>query len=322
MLGIPLFPESGSTLAPQVDAIYFFGLAVAAFFSLLIAALIFYLALKFRRTADNQVGQPEKAGVWLEITWSVIPLAIMLFMFVWGTKVYFTARRAPANAVEYYATAKQWMWKFKHPEGNREINHLHVPVGQPIKLIMTSEDVIHSFFVPAFRIKQDVLPGRYTTLWFEATKTGTFRLFCAEYCGAEHSLMSGLLTVLTVDEYENWLAGGSSTDSVLASGKDLFTTKACDTCHRSDSAARAPMLAGIFAKERELHQGDVVIADENYLRESILDPREKLVTGYNPIMPTYQGQLTEDELLQLIIYIKTLKPEPAKLGELSTGGAP
>ena len=191
-LGFPLFPESASTLSGQVDAIYFFGLGIAAFFSLLIAVAILYLAIRYRRKSEDEVGKREHAGLWLEITWSVIPLGILLLMFAWGAKVYFTAMRPPADAVEYFVTGKQWMWKFQHPEGQREINHLHVPVGQPIKLTMTSEDTIHSFFVPAFRIKMDVIPGRYTTAWFEATKTGTFTLYCAEYCGAEHSTNDGL----------------------------------------------------------------------------------------------------------------------------------
>ena len=313
-LGFPLFPETASTLAPQVDGIYFFGLAIAAFFSLLIAVAIFYLAVRYRRTPENQAGKREKAGLWLEITWSVIPLGILMLMFGWGFKVYVAAKRPPADAVEYIATGKQWMWKFQHPEGQREINQLHVPIGTPVKLMMTSEDVIHSFFVPGFRIKQDVLPGRYTTVWFEATKTGEFTLFCAEYCGAEHSRMIGSIVVLEPRDYELWLAGGSPGQTIAASGAGLFTQKACDTCHRPDTAARAPILNGLFGSERPLIGGDTVVADEDYLRQSILDPRSEIVAGYNPIMPTYQGQVSEDELLELITYIKSLEAAPAAAG--------
>ncbi len=307
-LGFPLFPESASTLSPQVDAIYFFGLGIAAFFSLLIACLIFYLAIRYRRRSEDEVGKREKAAMWLEITWSIIPLGILLFMFAWGAKVYFDARRPPADAIEYFVTGKQWMWKFQHPEGHREINHLHVPIGQPIKLKMTSEDVIHSFFVPAFRIKMDVLPGRYTDVWFEATKTGTFRLFCAEYCGAEHSLMGGAITVMEPREYEQWLARESTGGTLALAGAELFEAKTCGTCHRSDSDLLGPVLDGLFGHEVTLSTGETAVVDENYLRESILDPGAKVVQGYEnkAVMPTFAGQLSEEELVELISYIKSL----------------
>ncbi len=227
----PLFPDSASTLAGQVDAIYFFGLAIAAVFSLLIAALILYFAVRYRRRHADEVGQPEKTVTWLEIAWSVIPLVILLVMFAWGAKVYFAAFRPPADAVEYYVVGKQWMWKFQHPQGKREINDLHVPVGQPIKLTMTSEDVIHSFFVPAFRVKADVLPGRYTTVWFEATRPGAYNLFCAEYCGAEHSRMGGTIHVMEPRDYEAWLARDAPAEERLLSGEELFAKHVCNTCH-------------------------------------------------------------------------------------------
>lgn len=303
----PLFPETATELAGQVDALYFTFLAISAFFSLLIAALIVYFAIRYRRRSADEIGQPEKAGMALEITWSLIPLAILLVMFVWGTKVYIDAFRPPSGAVEYYVTGKQWMWKFQHPEGHREINELHVPVGQPTRLTMTSEDVIHSFFVPAFRVKADVLPGRYTSIWFEANKTGSFKLFCAEYCGAEHSLMGGRIVVMEPHDYETWLAAGTRGPSVAASGEELFQAKACNTCHRPDSAAQAPILSGLFGQPVELESGDTVVADANYLRESILNPTARIVKGYQPLMPTYQGQLNEEEIVQLIGYIKSLE---------------
>jgi len=306
-LGFPLFPESASTLAPKVDAVYFFGLGIAAFFSLLIAALILFLAVRYRRRSADEVGRTEKAGLWLEVAWSVIPLGILLVMFAWGLDVFLAATRPPANAVEYYVTGKQWMWKFQHPSGRREINNLHVPVGQAIKLTMTSEDVIHSFFVPAFRAKMDVVPGRYTTFWFEATKTGTYTLFCAEYCGVEHSRMGGSIVVMEPREYERWLAGGElATAAAPPSGEELFSAKVCDTCHRPDSKLQAPYLQGLFGSAVELVSGETVIADETYLRESILEPGAKVVAGYMAVMPTYAGQLTEEEILQLIVYIKSL----------------
>jgi cytochrome c oxidase subunit 2 len=303
---VPLFPEQASTLASEVDALYLTFLGISIFFGLLVAGLVIFFAIRYRRRAEDEIGRPEKAGIWLEITWSVIPLAILLGMFAWGAKVYIGAFRPPSDAVEYFVTAKQWMWKFQHPQGNREINELHVPVGQAIRLTMTSEDVIHSFFVPAFRVKADVLPGRYTTLWFEATKIGTYHLFCAEYCGAEHSKMGGSITVMEPADYEMWLAGRDTGPSVVASGQELFRVKACSTCHRPDSATLAPILHGLFGEEVELEDGSTQIVDENYLRESIMNPIAKLVRGYKPLMPTYQGQITEEEVLQLIGYIKSL----------------
>lgn len=306
----PLFPEAASDLARDVDQLYFFALLVTAFFSLLIAGLILFFIVRYRRQSADEVGKPERAGLWLEITWSVVPLVILLFMFAWGSKVFFDIRKPPSGAIEYYVTGKQWMWKFQHPEGPREINELHVPVGQDIKLIMTSEDVIHSFYVPALRAKMDVLPGRYTTYWFRAERTGTYRLFCAEYCGAEHSYMRGSIIVMEPDEYEEWLGSrGGAPSAVAKTGAELFSAQTCDTCHKPDSAALAPILNGIYGTEEELADGSTVLVDEGYLRESILNPAAKIVAGFNAIMPTYQGRLSEEELVQLILYIKSLDDE-------------
>ncbi len=305
---LPLFPDSASTLAGQVDGIYLFGVAVAVVFSLLIAVLILYFAVRYRRRHADDVGQPEKTITWLEIAWSVIPLGILLVMFGWGAKVYFAAMRPPADAVEYFAVGKQWMWKFQHPQGRREINDLHVPVGQPIVITMTSEDVIHSFFVPAFRVKADVVPGRYTRVWFEATKPGAYHLFCAEYCGAEHSRMGGTVYVMEPQDYQAWLSEASPVEDRVLSGEELFAKHVCNTCHYPDSAARAPLLAGLAGSEVELADGRTVIADDDYLRQSILNPGASIVAGYQPLMPTYQGQISEEELIQLLLYIKGLEP--------------
>ena len=305
----PLFPERATEMAREIDALYFFGLGVATVFSLLIAFLVIFFAIRYRRTHPDEVGQREQAPAWLELVWSIVPLGILLFMFGWGAKVFFEARRPPANAVEYYVTAKQWMWKFQHPQGNREINHLHVPVGVPIKLIMTSEDVIHSFFVPAFRVKMDVLPGRFTHLWFEVERAGTYRLFCNEYCGVEHSLMIGSVTALEPAAYEEWLAGGQPPLTLAQTGERLFSEKTCDTCHRSESGALGPALNGVYGREITFDDGTTITADENYLRESILEPRARLVQGYQALMPTFQGQVDEEELLLLIDYVKSLSEE-------------
>lgn len=314
-MGVPLFPDRASTLAEQVDQLFYFLLGVTVLFSLLIAGLIIFFFIRYRRRSPGAVGGAVHGSIPLEITWSVIPLIIVLVLFGWGAKVFFTISRPPADAVEYYAVGKQWMWKFQHPDGRREINELHVPVGLPIKLTMTSEDVIHSLYVPAFRVKADVLPDRYTTLWFEATRPGRYHLFCAEYCGAEHSVMGGWVYVMKPSDYEAWLAGEGAAPGLTAGGEDLFTQRACNTCHRADTSVRAPLLAGLFGSEVKLKDGRTVLADDNYLRESILNPAAKVVAGYQPIMPTYQGQINEDELIELIAYLKSLEPE-------SHGGGP
>ncbi len=241
----PIFPEAASTIAGEVDAIYFFALAISAISSLAIAGFIFFFFVKYRRREHTEAGTEIRGSVLLEIVWSVIPLVVSLILCVWGIKVFFHAVTPPEDAIEYYATAKQWMWKFQHPEGPREINQLHIPIGQKIKLLMTSEDVIHSFSVPAFRVKQDVLPGRYTEVWFEATKLGTYHLFCTEYCGVEHSKMIGSVTVLQADEYQDWLAGGTGGLTPIASGEQLFKKYACNTCHERRGSGRGPSLHGI-----------------------------------------------------------------------------
>jgi len=307
----PLFPERASAIARQVDHLFFFALGGAVFFSLLIAGLIFYLGVRYRRRSPSEIGRPPSPGsratTILEATWSLVPLGLMLFLFVWGARVYFAIARPPAGADELSVVGKQWMWKIQHPEGNREINELHVPVGRPIKLTLTSEDVIHSFFLPEFRIKTDVLPGRYSTLWFQADRIGTYHLFCTQYCGAEHSRMIGRVIVMEPHDYQAWLGGERHGRTPAASGEALFVSKACNTCHRQDTAARAPILAGLIGKRVALQGGRSVLADEGYVRESILNPQAKIVAGYQPIMPTFKGQLSEEELLQLIDYVKTLK---------------
>ena len=307
----PFFPERASAVARQVDHLFFFALGGSVFFSLLIAVLIFYLGIRYRRRSPSDVGTPpapgSKATTVLEATWSLVPLGLMTILFVWGARVYFTMARPPAGAAELSVVGKQWMWKIQHPEGNREINELHVPVGRPIKLTLTSEDVIHSFFLPAFRIKTDVLPGRYSTLWFEADKTGVYHLFCTQYCGAEHSRMTGRMIVMEPHDYQAWLAGEKRGRPPAETGAVLFVSRACNTCHRPDTSARAPILAGLIGRRVALQGGRSVVADEGYVRESILNPQAKIVAGYQPIMPTFKGQLSEEELLQLIDNVKALK---------------
>lgn len=316
----PLFPESASDIARDVDALFLSWSLVSIFFSALIAVLILYFMVKYRRRSEDEVGAEEKTAMWLEITWSAVPLAIMLVMFAWGAKVFFDIYRAPADAVEFTVVGRQWMWKAQHPEGDREINHLHVPVGQAIRLKLTSEDVIHSFFIPAMRVKQDAIPGRYTTVWFRPDKPGVYHLFCTEYCGAEHSRMIGSVTVLEPQQYEAWLAGvPGGAQSMTESGAQLFQTLACDTCHLDapGRAPRGPELKGVYGSQVTLAGGQIVTADDNYLRESILNPRAKVVAGWNPVMPTYQGQVSEEQLAQLISYVRSLSGG----GGIGTGGS-
>ncbi|MBM3263122.1 MAG: cytochrome c oxidase subunit II [candidate division Zixibacteria bacterium] len=303
-----LHPEQASTFAGQVDLLYFFVIAVSVFFMALICVLVYSFSVKYRRKTPDQMAETQAhENLLLEITWSAIPFALMMIMFGWGTYLFFKVYQVPDGAMSYYVVGKQWMWHIQHPTGQREINELHVPVNTPIKLTMASEDVIHSFFIPAFRVKNDVIPGRYTTMTFEATKTGTFHLFCAEYCGTEHSRMVGSVVSMEPEDYQRWLSGGISDETPEQTGAKLFSQLNCATCHSDQPGARGPSLNGKFGAEETLSSGDKVVVDEAYIRESILNPRTKIVAGYQSIMPMYQGQVTETQIFNLISYIKTLQ---------------
>jgi cytochrome c oxidase subunit 2 len=312
----PLWPERASAMAGNVDALYIFLVVLSGVMSVLIFVMITVFAARFRARKGVLAEQIEGSTP-LEITWSAIPMAIFLVIFVWGAVLYFKERTPPQGSTEIYTVAKQWMWKFEHPEGQSEINALHVPVGRDIKLIMTSQDVIHSFFVPAFRIKQDVLPGRYTITWFHPIKPGTYHLFCAEYCGTEHSGMIGEVVVMEPAQYEAWLSGGPAAPLPEA-GKQLFASLGCSTCHRFDVQGRGPNLTGVFGSKVLLEDGRTVTADENYIRESILAPGAKVVSGFKPIMPVFQGLVNDDQLNALIAYIKSLN-QPSS-GAAASGG--
>ena len=297
-------------MAPRVDALYFYLLAVSLFFSTLIALMVIYFAIRYRRRSESELPKGVAGSLKLELVWTFIPLTIALSFFFWGARLFFAMNRPPADALEVYVVGKQWMWKLQHADGQREINELHVPVGRAVRLTMTSEDVIHDFFVPAFRMKKDVVPGRYSTAWFQATKAGRYHLFCSQYCGTKHSAMIGWIDVMEPAAYENWLAGGTAGESLASAGAKLFIQHACNTCHGDQPGARGPALAGLFGKTVHLEGGGTVVADETYIRESILNPNAKLVEGYQPIMPTFQGLISEEGLLQLVAYIKSL-PKPA-----------
>src|SRR6476660_7482926 len=309
----PFVPESASTVSGEVEALYFYIWGVTAFFVLLISTVLVYFVIRYRRRNAFEIPRPIEGSTKLETLWSVIPLLIAMTIFFWGAKVYFAQYRPAQNAIEVYVVGKQWMWKFQHSTGQREINELHVPVGRKVKLIMTTEDVIHDLFVPAFRTKIDVVPGKYTTEWFEATKPGRYHFFCAEYCGMNHSGMGGYVVVMDPAEYENWLSGNAGQASPAAAGRGLYESLGCASCHGANAeGGRGPALIGLYGSKVTLSNGPLATADEGYLRESILNPQAKIVSGFGPIMPSFQGQIPEEQLLQVVAYLKSLstaKPE-------------
>lgn len=307
----PLFPEAASSIAKDTDLLFWAMTAICGAVAVGVFAFIIYFGVKYRRRHPDEHVLDYDEPKWLEFTWIIIPTIIFMGMFIAGARLYFKISRPPDNSLDVYVTAKQWMWKFQHLGGQSQINELTVPVGQPVKLIMVSEDVIHDFFVPEFRVHTDVLPARNTTAWFEATKTGRYRIFCSEYCGTDHSKMGGYVTVLEQNEFQRWLSGGVSEQPPAVQGKAVFEKYACNTCHMESDQGRGPSLVGLFGKPRQLSNGTIVRADENYIRESIVNSGVKIVAGYQPVMPVYQGQLDEQQLFQLLAYIKTQTPSPA-----------
>jgi len=316
---LPLLPEQASTTAASVDHLYWYLSAVTVVMTGLIFATVFFFALKYRRKSDDEIPEPIHGSLKLEIAWSVLPFLIMLSFFWWGADIYFANATPPPNAMDVYAVGKQWMWKIQYPEGQREINELHVPIGRPVKVTLASEDVIHSFFVPAFRVKQDDVPGRYNSLWFTATKPGKYHLFCAEYCGTEHSGMVGWVTVMTEPDYESWLANGGAEGTMVQQGERLFGQYGCSSCHQLEGQGRGPNLRGVYGSRISLADGRSAIVDDAFIREAILNPNAHVVAGYKPdVMPSYTGQISEEQLLQLIVYIKSLAAAkaPAPVSQL------
>jgi cytochrome c oxidase subunit 2 len=319
---LPLFPTAASTAASDVDALYFFLVGITLFFSAAIFLSVAVFAVKYRRRSEDEVPRPIEGSWFLETVWTVIPMLISLVIFAWGAQVYFNHAVPPQGALEVFVVGKQWMWKLQHPEGQREINELHIPVGQPVKLTMASEDVIHDFFIPEFRVKKDVVPGRYTNLWFNATKPGVYHIFCAQYCGTQHSAMIGSVYAMEQNDYENWLSGASGGGSMASAGERLFQQLGCSSCHNLEGQGRCPNLRGVFGNPVLLQGGKQVIADEAYVRESILYPQAKIVAGFEPIMPTFQGQVNEEGILQLIAFIKSLSNPRKRLSEAAAPTSP
>jgi cytochrome c oxidase subunit 2 len=318
----PLFPERASTIAGKVDALYITLIVISVLLASAIVLCLIVFAIRFRRRSESERPRPITGSLLLELTWTIIPLFMVLGMFTWGSYVFFEMSRPPAGSMDIYVVGKQWMWKFQHMNGVREINELHVPIGRPVRLTMASEDVIHSLYFPVFRVKGDVVPGRYRVMWFQATKTGKYHIFCAEYCGTKHAGMGGWITVMEPANFQAWLSGGPSGGPLEESGEKLFTQLACNTCHFVDRVGRGPMLGGLFGKEVQLQTGQTIKADESYIRESILNPQAKIVAGFQAIMPTFQGQISEEGLLQLIAYIKSLHQRTDQNTTASTKSKP
>ncbi len=300
-----LFPPEASSISTYADALYFFLVLISLVGLVVVAALVIGFSVIYRKERNPEPTQIEGSTL-LEATWTIIPLALFMVCFVWGALLYFRIYNPPTNAMNIYIVGKQWMWKAEHPGGQHEIDALHVPIGRPVQLTMISQDVFHSFSIPAFRVKREVIPGRYTTVWFEATKAGTYHLFCTQYCGTLHSGMIGQIVAMNPDDYQAWMAGSTSGMSLAQNGERLFASLGCNACHSGGPAARGPNLAEVYGSRVQLTNGSYTFVDDAFLRDSILNPTMHVTAGYAPIMPTYQGQISEDGLIDLVEYIKTL----------------
>lgn len=334
-IDLPFFPPQASSVAADVDLLFAALTANWILFMIAVFMAVIWLVVKYRKGQKADRTNPPVHSTLIEIIWTVVPLIIAMGLFGWGVAVFLNLRNVPHNAMQIEVVGKQWMWKLQHPEGRWENNELHIPVGRPIKLLMTSEDVIHAFFIPAFRVKMDVIPGRYTKMWFTATKVGSYPLYCAEFCGTLHSQMTGVVHVMEPADYEAWLREGSNAGQVVAAGERLFHQHGCSGCHGPNSSVRAPMLDGIFGKTIAVQtpKGGVpleqvpahtIVADHVYLHDSILLPEKEVAAGFRPIMPTYKNRLSEADVLKILSYLRsqggnprTERREPTRTSDLS-----
>jgi cytochrome c oxidase subunit II len=300
-----LFPREASTIAPYMDALYLFLVGMSITGVVLVLLLICGFSLRYRKQV-HPVAEQVEGSTLLEATWTIIPLGIFLVTFVWGALLYFRIYTPPVNSMNVYIVGKQWMWKAEHPGGQHEINELHVPTGRPVQLTMISQDVFHSYSLPEFRVKREVIPGRYTTVWFEATTPGSYHLFCTQYCGTDHSRMVGEVTVMSPADYKKWTEQSTSGMSMAQNGERIFASMGCNACHTGNASNRAPSLAGLYGSKVEMANGSIQLADEAYIRDVILNPSQHVPAGYAPIMPTYKGQISEDGLIDLVEYLKQL----------------
>jgi cytochrome c oxidase subunit 2 len=308
MPDLPIWPATASAYASTLDVLYISLLVIAFLTAGLVIFLLTFFATKYRHSSNaDRSGATVKTWRW-EVGWTTASLLIFVALAVWGASIYLKLYNPPSDALQIFVVGKQWMWKAEHPGGQREINELHVPAGQDVRLVLASQDVIHSFFVPALRIKQDVVPGRYETMWFRADRPGRYHLFCAEYCGTDHARMGGWLTVMDARAYGDWLKAQGGQMTLAAQGEQLFRRYGCSGCHEPGGTVRAPRLEGVFGGPVPLQDGSVVIADEKYVRDSILDPKAQVAAGYQPVMPTFAGQISEDDLTKLLAYIESIGP--------------
>jgi cytochrome c oxidase subunit II len=308
MIDFPFFPEQASSVAGQVDLLMLGLIAISSFFTLIVVILILYFSIRYRRGAKVDRSQPPTTSMKVELSWVFLLLSLALGVYAVAAILYFRMSRVPEDAHEIYVLGRQWMWQIQHPEGPREINELHVPAGRPIRLVMTSQDVIHSFYVPAFRLKYDVIPGRYTNLSFTATTPGEYHLFCAEFCGTEHAEMIGRVIVMEPRQFQEWLNQGSqSSQAMPEAGALVYQEFGCGSCHDPGSQVNAPQLAGRYGEKVLLADGGKVTFEENYIRESIYDPMRRIAAGYEPLMPSYTEQVTEEQVQLLIAFLKTFE---------------
>ncbi len=341
-MNFPVAPQQASTFAVDMDNIFYALCGLTLFFTVLVLALMLFFAVRYRAGSKYSRKGAVDEHLLLELSWSVLPLFIAIGMFVWAARPFTDVYRPPTDAKEVFVIGKRWMFHLQHANGIRENNELHIPVGKPVKLTMISQDVIHGFFVPAFRVKRDILPGRYNTVWFQPTRPGRYHLFCTEYCGTNHSEMGGWIYVMDPTDYQQWVDTGGTRDTqehetLTSQGESLYTTLACGNCHANVNNVHGPTLYGLYGKLRQFKDGTSAIADDNYLRTSIINPNAQVVAGYQNIMPAYpagpeQGQLTEEQVLSLVAYIKTLGvaqpalPAPAPQGKNTNtpgqGGTP
>lgn len=306
-----LFPPQASTSAHEVDTLFFALTLISLFFVAVVFLPILFFCIKYRRGSPADRSNPSSGSNIIEFGWTTLPTLMGLALFAWGAVDYFRIERRPANAIDVDVVGKQWMWKVQHAEGKREINELHIPVDQTVALTLISQDVIHSFFVPAFRVKQDVVPGKYTSEWFKPTRTGEYHIFCSQYCGTQHAQMIGRVVVMQAQAYENWLKTGEQTESIVLAGERLFHDRGCSGCHALNSRFHAPLLQGLYRNPVPLADGTLITADDQYLRDSILQPAKQITAGYDNIMPSFSWHLTEEEIMQLIAYLKAIgKQEP------------
>ena len=301
-----LFPPQASSAAHQIDWIYFALTALTFLICAIVFLPIVFFAIKYRRGSKADRSNPRVESLLIESGWTIVPLLIFIGLFGWGAVVYFDVERPPRDALQILVVGKQWMWKLQHAEGKQEIDELHIPLGRTVALTMTSQDVIHSFFVPAFRVKQDVVPGKYTSEWFKSTEPGEYHIFCSQYCGTQHSAMVGRVVVMEPADYERWLNIGQPSESIARTGERLFRERGCSGCHSVNSKFHAPLLEGLYGKSAPLETGEIATVDDRYLRDSILLPGKEIAKGYQNIMPSYAGQLGEEEIMQLIAYLKSV----------------